>query len=45
MQYTIVIVFIRRVFSWSVTEQPNRGMADHWLKDEGADMCVGCHVR
>lgn len=24
-----------RVFSWSVTEQPNRGMADHWLKDEG----------
>lgn len=34
-----------RVFSWSVTEQPNRGMADHWLKDEGADQCVGCHVR
>lgn len=34
-----------RVFSWSVTEQPNRGMADHWLKDEGADLCVGCHVR
>lgn len=26
-----------RVFSWSVTEQPNRGMADHWLKDEGID--------
>lgn len=34
-----------RVFSWSVTEQPNRGMADHWLKDEGADQCVGCHVK
>jgi len=34
-----------RVFSWSVTEQPGRGMADHWLKDEGADQCVGCHVR
>lgn len=34
-----------RVFSWSVTEQPNRGMADHWLKDEGADQCVGCRVR
>lgn len=34
-----------RVFSWSVTEQPGRGMADHWLKDEGADQCIGCHVR
>lgn len=34
-----------RVFSWSVTEQPNRGMADHWLKDEGTDQCVACHVR
>lgn len=34
-----------RVFSWSVTEQPGRGMADHWLKDEGADQCVGCRVR
>lgn len=34
-----------RVFSWSVTEQPGRGMADHWLKDEGSDQCVGCHVK
>lgn len=34
-----------RVFSWSVTEQPGRGMADHWLKDEAADQCVGCHIR
>lgn len=34
-----------RVFSWSVAEQPGRGIADHWLKDEGADQCVGCHVR
>lgn len=34
-----------RVFSWSVTEQPGRGMADHWLKDEGADQCVACHVK
>lgn len=34
-----------RIFSWSVTEQPGRGMADHWLKDEGADQCVGCRVR
>lgn len=34
-----------RVFSWSVAEQPGRGMADHWLKDDSADQCVGCHVR
>lgn len=34
-----------RVFSWSVTEQPGRGMADHWLKDEGTDQCVGCRVK
>lgn len=20
-------------------------MADHWLKDEGTDQCVGCHVK
>ncbi|XP_014604234.1 PREDICTED: WD repeat and FYVE domain-containing protein 3 isoform X1 [Polistes canadensis] len=34
-----------RVFSWSVCEQPGRTVADHWLKDEGADTCVGCCVR
>ncbi|XP_043249922.1 WD repeat and FYVE domain-containing protein 3 isoform X1 [Colletes gigas] len=34
-----------RVFSWSVCEQPGRTVADHWLKDEGADCCVGCGVR
>jgi hypothetical protein len=34
-----------RVFSWSVAEQPGRAMADHWLKDEGAESCVGCGVR
>ncbi|KAL2720725.1 WD repeat and FYVE domain-containing protein 3-like isoform X1 [Vespula squamosa] len=34
-----------RVFSWSVCEQPGRTVADHWLKDEGADTCVGCGVR
>lgn len=33
-----------RVFSWSVT-MDNRGINDHWQKDEGADICVGCHVR
>lgn len=34
-----------RVFSWSVAEQPGRGIADHWLKDDSADQCVGCHIR
>ncbi|PSN33430.1 hypothetical protein C0J52_26938 [Blattella germanica] len=34
-----------RVFSWSVSDQPGRAVADHWLKDEGADTCVGCGVR
>ncbi|XP_043271793.1 WD repeat and FYVE domain-containing protein 3 isoform X2 [Venturia canescens] len=34
-----------RVFSWSVCEQPGRTVADHWLKDEGADSCVACSVR
>ncbi|XP_063226772.1 WD repeat and FYVE domain-containing protein 3 isoform X2 [Bacillus rossius redtenbacheri] len=34
-----------RVFSWSVSDQPGRGVADHWLKDEGADCCVACGVR
>ncbi|XP_073985786.1 WD repeat and FYVE domain containing 3 bchs [Rhodnius prolixus] len=32
-----------RVFSWSVAEQPGR--ADHWLKDDGAEVCTACHVR
>ncbi|XP_059488715.1 WD repeat and FYVE domain-containing protein 3 [Neocloeon triangulifer] len=32
-----------RVFSWSMAEQPGR--ADHWLKDEGAESCVGCGVK
>ncbi|KAL7045563.1 hypothetical protein ACKWTF_002261 [Chironomus riparius] len=34
-----------RVFSWSVAEQPGRGMADHWLKDDSAELCVGCHIK
>ncbi|KAK6633574.1 hypothetical protein RUM44_004181 [Polyplax serrata] len=34
-----------RVFSWSVAEQPGRTMADHWLRDEGAESCVGCRVK
>ncbi|CAL9708759.1 unnamed protein product [Knipowitschia caucasica] len=34
-----------RVFSWSVSEQPGRSAADHWVKDEGVDSCSGCTVR
>ncbi|KAJ8263051.1 hypothetical protein COCON_G00155080 [Conger conger] len=34
-----------RVFSWSVSEQPGRSAADHWVKDEGGDSCSGCTVR
>ncbi|KAJ8286941.1 hypothetical protein GJAV_G00045150 [Gymnothorax javanicus] len=34
-----------RVFSWSVSEQPGRSAADHWVKDEVVDGCAGCAVR
>ncbi|KAG7271513.1 hypothetical protein CRUP_007502, partial [Coryphaenoides rupestris] len=34
-----------RVFSWSVSEQPGRSAADHWVKDEVVDSCSGCSVR
>ncbi|XP_063105429.1 WD repeat and FYVE domain-containing protein 3 isoform X1 [Cavia porcellus] len=34
-----------RVFSWSVSDQPGRCAADHWVKDEGGDSCSGCAVR
>ncbi|XP_068089612.1 WD repeat and FYVE domain-containing protein 3 isoform X2 [Hyperolius riggenbachi] len=34
-----------RVFSWSVSDQPGRSAADHWVKDEGMDSCSGCGVR
>ncbi|MBN3292841.1 WDFY3 protein, partial [Polypterus senegalus] len=34
-----------RVFSWSVSDQPGRSAADHWVKDEGGDNCSGCSVR
>ncbi|XP_066509176.1 WD repeat and FYVE domain-containing protein 3 isoform X1 [Hoplias malabaricus] len=34
-----------RVFSWSVSEQPGRSAADHWVKDEQVDSCSGCAVR
>lgn len=31
-----------RVYSWSVVDQPGRGVADHWVKDEGGDSCMAC---
>uniref|UniRef100_A0A803T4Q8 WD repeat and FYVE domain containing 3 n=1 Tax=Anolis carolinensis TaxID=28377 RepID=A0A803T4Q8_ANOCA len=34
-----------RVFSWSVSDQPGRSAADHWVKDEGGDSCSSCSVR
>ena len=34
-----------RVFSWTVTDQPGRVVADHWMKDEGMDGCVSCGVK
>ncbi|XP_053559369.1 WD repeat and FYVE domain-containing protein 3 isoform X2 [Bombina bombina] len=34
-----------RVYSWSVSDQPGRSAADHWVKDEGMDSCSGCTVR
>ncbi|XP_042903173.1 WD repeat and FYVE domain-containing protein 3 isoform X2 [Parasteatoda tepidariorum] len=34
-----------RVFSWSVTDKPGRGLADHWVRDEGGDNCTACGVR
>ncbi|CAH1794598.1 unnamed protein product [Owenia fusiformis] len=34
-----------RVFSWSVSDQPGRTMADHWVKDEGGDSCLACSVK
>uniref|UniRef100_A0A8D8WKM9 WD repeat and FYVE domain-containing protein 3 n=1 Tax=Cacopsylla melanoneura TaxID=428564 RepID=A0A8D8WKM9_9HEMI len=34
-----------RVFSWCLTEAPGRSIADHWLKDEGAESCPGCGVK
>ncbi|CAH0558995.1 unnamed protein product [Brassicogethes aeneus] len=33
-----------RVFSWSVCDVPGRA-ADHWLKDEGADVCHSCAIK
>ncbi|XP_048248442.1 WD repeat and FYVE domain-containing protein 3-like isoform X1 [Haliotis rufescens] len=34
-----------RIFSWTVTDQPGRVVADHWMKDEGVDSCLSCSVK
>ena len=34
-----------RIFSWTVTDQPGRVAADHWMKDEGVESCPVCNVR
>ncbi|XP_035824115.1 WD repeat and FYVE domain-containing protein 3 isoform X2 [Aplysia californica] len=34
-----------RIWSWTVTSQPGRAVADHWLKDDGAESCPTCGVR
>ncbi|KAK2144407.1 hypothetical protein LSH36_759g01035 [Paralvinella palmiformis] len=34
-----------RVYSWTVTDQPGRVVADHWVKDDGGDSCQGCNVK
>lgn len=33
------------MFTWNVAEHPGKGVADHWLKDEGAEQCNLCDVR
>ncbi|XP_070185825.1 WD repeat and FYVE domain-containing protein 3-like isoform X2 [Littorina saxatilis] len=34
-----------RIFNWTVTDQPGRVAADHWMKDEGVESCPVCNVR
>ncbi|XP_061175428.1 WD repeat and FYVE domain-containing protein 3-like isoform X2 [Saccostrea echinata] len=34
-----------RVYSWTVTDQPGRVVADHWIKDDGVEKCHSCSVR
>ncbi|KAL3875787.1 hypothetical protein ACJMK2_033704 [Sinanodonta woodiana] len=34
-----------RIFSWTVTDQPGKVVADHWVKDEGSDSCLKCGVK
>lgn len=34
-----------RVFCWCVPQEPGRSMADHWIRDENAEVCTGCKIR
>lgn len=34
-----------RVYSWSVADEPGRGAANHWVKDEGGDGCTACGAK
>ena len=34
-----------RIFNWTVTDQPGKAIADHWMKDEGAESCKQCGIR
>ncbi|XP_050392525.2 WD repeat and FYVE domain-containing protein 3 [Patella vulgata] len=34
-----------RIFNWTVTDQPGRVVADHWMKDDGVDSCLSCGVK
>ncbi|KAI8741991.1 WD repeat and FYVE domain-containing protein 3 isoform X1 [Biomphalaria glabrata] len=34
-----------RLWSWTVTNQPGRVVADHWIKDDGAEACPTCGVK
>ncbi|XP_078381850.1 WD repeat and FYVE domain-containing protein 3-like isoform X3 [Oculina patagonica] len=36
--------FRGRIYSWSVTDAAGR-MADHWVKDEFADLCSSCGIK
>ncbi|KAG1679752.1 WD repeat and FYVE domain-containing protein 3 [Nymphon striatum] len=33
------------IFSWSVTDHPGRVIADHWIRDEVVESCLGCGVK
>ncbi|XP_059163899.1 WD repeat and FYVE domain-containing protein 3-like isoform X2 [Physella acuta] len=34
-----------RIWNWTVTSQPGRVVADHWIKDDGAESCPTCGVK
>lgn len=34
-----------RVYNWTVTDQPGRVVADHWIKDDGVEKCHSCAIR